>query len=668
MNKDLYKKLQELRRTLEHHNYRYYSLDDPEITDAEYDRLMRELIEIETKHPEWLTPDSPSQRVGAPPVDAFSSISHSLPMLSLDNSLNEAEIREFDRRTQRLLERTDEIEYVCEVKLDGLAVELVYESGLLTIGSTRGDGITGENITQNLKTIASIPLRLRGTESAVPERLEVRGEAIMPLHEFVRLNQTRLDSGDPPFANPRNAAAGSLRQLDSSITASRRLDFFPYGIGLCSAPLPPSHNRVLSWFEELGFKTNPLTSICRGIEAVIDYHRRIMEQRDSLKYEIDGIVVKVNHLAAQERMGVRSRSPRWAIAFKFPAREATTRIKDIIAQVGRTGTLTPVAILDPVQIGGVTVSRCTLHNQDEIERLDVRIGDRVVVQRAGDVIPKVVRVVKEQRSGREQTYRLPDRCPVCNSHTIQAPGEAAVRCVNLSCPAQIKERIAHFSSKNAMDIDGLGEKLIDQLVEKGLLKSIADLYFLQKDQLIVLERMADKSAENLLAAIRTSRRRPLERVLFALGIRFVGEHIARVLVQAFGNLPALMQATPEELEKIHEIGPQVAESVNSFFAQKENRHLIERLEAGGVEFTAATKPMGDKLAGKTIVVTGTLTGFSRKEIEERIQQLGGRAAASVSHNTDYVVVGENAGSKADKAKELGIPILTEQEFNQMIDN
>lgn len=666
MNENLKQQLEQLRQVLEHHNYRYYVLDDPEITDAEYDRLLRELIAIENQHPEWITPDSPSQRVGAPPLQVFATVQHTLPMLSLDNSLDEAEMREFNQRTRRLLDTTEEIEYLCEVKLDGLAVELIYEKGLLAIGATRGDGIYGEEITRNLKTIASIPLRLRSTAAAIPERLEVRGEAIMPLREFRRLNQSRLEEGEPPFANPRNAAAGSLRQLDSTITAGRRLDFYPYGIGVCSAPLPQTHNQLLQWFAILGFKTNPLAKICTGIEAVIAYHRDMMEQRDTLGYEIDGIVVKVNDLAKQERMGIRSRSPRWAIAYKFPAREEITRVENIIAQVGRTGVLTPVAVLDPVRIGGVTVSRSTLHNQDEVDRLDVRIGDWVVIQRAGDVIPKIVRVIRERRDGSEIPYILPDRCPACGSHTIQSPGEVAWRCVNLSCPAQLKERILHFASKGGMDIEGMGEKLIDQLVEKGVVRSIADLFFLEKNQLIELERMADKSAEKLLAAIAASRQRPLDRLLFALGIRFVGEHISRVLVDAMGNLDSIMQSSVEELLAIHEIGPQVADSVVTFFAQAENRQLIVRLKAGGVQFQSMEKKRGDKLAGKTFVVTGTLAHYSRQEIEQRIEELGGRAAASVSRKTDYVIVGENPGSKAEKARELGVPILSEEDLLNMI--
>ena len=659
-------RIESLRDQINYHNYRYYVLDEPEISDAEYDRLMRELQEIEHRHPELITPDSPTQRVGAPPLEAFETITHTIPMLSLDNAMDEGELREFDDRVKRLLAASKDIEYVAEPKLDGLAVELVYEGGFFVGGSTRGDGATGENITQNLKTINSIPLRLLSKYSSIPERLEVRGEAIMETEAFERLNKQREQDSEPLFANPRNAAAGSLRQLDSKITASRPLDLYCYGVGQVIGVTFKSHLELMETLKKLGLKVNPNIERCPNVNTVLQYYTELGERREILPYEIDGVVVKVNDFALQERLGTKTRSPRWAIAYKFKAKQETTQILDIIAQVGRTGTLTPVALMKPVNVGGVEVSRATLHNQDEIDRKDVRIGDWVIIQRAGDVIPEVVKVIESKRTGSEKLYQLPDTCPSCGKPVVRLPGEVAHRCQNLSCPAQVKERIWHFASKRAMDIDGLGGKLVDQLVDKGLVKNVADLYFLTLKQLADLERMAEKSAKNIIDAIEAGKERSLDRIVYSLGIRFVGEHVARVLVNAMGSLELLMKATLDELVEIHEIGPNVAQSVVQFFSQQENRKIIERLQQGGVKIGKAEQKAGDKFAGKTFVFTGALQSFTRSEAQRIVEDLGGRAALSVSKNTDFAVVGESAGSKADKARALGITILSEDEFHNIL--
>ena len=668
MKEKIITEIKELREQINRHNYRYYVLDDPDISDAEYDRLYRNLSDIEKQYPELITPDSPTQRVGAAPAKAFNPVTHTLPMLSLDNSLNEEEIRAFDDRTRNFLKTGSEIEYVCEVKLDGLAVELVFENGLFTVASTRGDGVTGEEVTSNIKTIKSVPLKLLDANGPYPARLEARGEVILDKANFIKLNDLREENGEPRFANPRNAAAGSLRQLDPAITVGRPLDIFFYAAGQVSDKIFSSHMESLRYLQKVGLKTNPLTEICTGINKVVQYHQNMLDKRDSLPYEIDGIVVKVNSTDYQQKMGVRSRSPRWAIAYKFPASQETTQITDIIVQVGRTGTLTPVAEMVPVNVGGVTVSRATLHNQDEIDRKDIRIGDRVVIQRAGDVIPEVVEVIKSERTGNEQKFVLPEKCPVCNSQTIRLDGEAAKRCINLACPAQIKERIKHFASKNAMDIDGFGEKLINQLVDKNIINDVSDIYFLTKEQLSNLERMADKSAENIITAIEDSRNRSTDRLLFGLGIRFVGEHIARILVKACGTLETLAKVTTDELLAIHEIGPQVAESLVDFFSNRENRDILVRLEKGGVKFQPPeTQTTVATLEGKTFVFTGALKRFSRNEGERMVENLGGRAASSVSKKTDFVVVGDSPGSKAQKAKELGVTLISEDQFMEMID-
>jgi len=656
------KQIEELRQRIQYHNHRYYVLDDPEISDAEYDRLMRELLDLEQRYPQYITADSPTQRVGGAPLESFEPASHTLPMLSLDNALDEEEFRAFDERTRRTLDLTGDVEYVCEPKLDGLAVELVYVDGRLQQGSTRGDGYVGEDVTSNLKTIRTIPLRLLQKK---PKRLEVRGEVILGIKEFEKLNRMRADKGEPLFANPRNAAAGSLRQLDPRITATRPLNIFCYGIGQCEGLSFTSHWQALELMKQMGLRINPHVSLVSGLEKALEYHRDMLERRETLPYEIDGVVIKVNQAAQQEALGAKTKSPRWAIAYKFPARQETTRILDIQVQVGRTGALTPVAVMEPVRVGGVEVSRATLHNQDEIDRKDIRIGDWVVVQRAGDVIPEVVKVILSKRTSEERAFTLPERCPVCGSKTVRPEGEAARRCINLACPAQVKERIYHFASKGAMDIDGLGEKLVDQLVEKEIVKDVSDLYFLSAKQLAGLERMAAKSANNIIEAIDASRSRPLDRLLFALGIRFVGEHVARVLVTAFGSLEKLMRANEEELMQVHEIGPQVAASVVEFFSSTDNRKIIEHLRKGGVQMAPVKMQTGRQLADKTFVFTGTLVSFSRDEAERLVEQLGGRAASSVSAKTSYVVAGAEAGSKLQKARQLGIPVLTEEEFREM---
>ena len=537
----------------------------------------------------------------------------------------------------------------------------------MTVASTRGDGIIGENITANVRTIKSIPLALFTSELPAPARLEVRGEVIFDIYGFEQLNRRRQELGEPTFANPRNAAAGSLRQLDPTITAQRPLDMFCYGVGRHVGVEATSQWHILQSLKKYGLKVNPLVRLVRGLSAVKEYHAELLEQREALSYEIDGVVVKVNDFQLQRQLGVKTKSPRWAIAYKFPARQEVTQIQDIIVQVGRTGALTPVAVMTPINVGGVQVSRATLHNQDEIDRKDVRIGDWVVIQRAGDVIPEVVKVIKSRRTGETTPYTLPKYCPVCSSEAFRLEGEAALRCVNLACPAQVKERIYHFASKGAMDIDGLGNKLVDQLVEKERIRDISDIYYLSKADISELERMAEKSANNLLAAIESSKKQPLNRVLFALGLRFVGEHVARVLIKSFHSIDNIKKATKEELMAVHEIGPQVADSVVDFFKNKKNITIIEKLAKAGVEMKPVVEEKSEKrLAGKTIVFTGSLTTFTRKEAQELVDQLGGRAASSISKNTDFVVAGENAGSKMARAQQLGVDILTEQEFRKFV--
>ncbi|MDI6827496.1 MAG: NAD-dependent DNA ligase LigA [Armatimonadota bacterium] len=691
-------RIEELRQQINYHNYRYYVLDQPVISDAEYDRLMQELISLEQAFPDLVTPDSPTQRVGAPPATAFESYTHRVPMLSLNNAFGEEELLAFDQRIKRMLgmRQDDDIEYVAELKIDGLAVSLTYENGRFVRGATRGDGYTGEDVTANLKTIKSIPLVLiqspmasdklsfnnevRGTPALfnledevkekaspypIPEIIEVRGEVFMLHEEFRRINREREEKGEPTFANPRNAAAGSVRQLDSSVTAHRKLDIFVYGIGFVQGVDFRTHYEILQALRSWGFKVNPNIRLCPNIECVKEFIAEWSEKRKTLGYDIDGVVVKVNSLDLQNRLGYVARSPRWAVAYKFPAMQETTRILDIIVQVGRTGALTPVAVMEPVEVGGVTVSRATLHNEDEIRRKDIRIGDIVVIQRAGDVIPEVVQVIKEKRSGDEREFVMPDKCPECGGEVERPEGEAVARCINLACPAQVKERIIHFASRGAMNIEGVGPAQVDQLVDKGLVRDPADLYSLTMDDLLILERMGKKLASNILRSIEKSKDTTLPRLIYGLGIRHVGEHVAQVLADHFGSIEALENASYEELCSIPEIGPVIAKSIATFFAQLENRAVLEKLRKAGVIPKEGPRA-GTLLAGKTFVFTGGLETMTREEAEEKVRLLGGRAASSVSRNTDFVVAGPGAGSKLEKAKELGIPILTEDEFLRMI--
>lgn len=655
---------QELRAEIELHNYRYYVLDNPTIPDAEYDKLLRELQQIEQDHPQLITADSPAQRVGAAPLKAFSQITHKIPMLSLNNAFDDAEVEAFDRRVCEGLS-VDSVEYAVEPKFDGLAVSLRYEDGMLKTGATRGDGYTGEDITSNLKTIKSIPLSL--PVRTPPSLLEVRGEVLMLKADFLALNQRQLAKGEKEFANPRNAAAGSLRQLDPGITATRRLTFFAYGIGEYQNTHMPQdkHSQVMAYLAALHFPVAKECTVVTGLQELLAYYQAIGAQRESLPYDIDGVVYKVNALQQQEQLGFVSRAPRFAIAHKFPAQEAVTQLLDIDVQVGRTGALTPVARLKPVFVGGVTVTNATLHNADEIERKDVRIGDTVIVRRAGDVIPEVVSVILDKRPVDAQVFAMPAHCPVCGAKAARLPGEAVSRCTGgLFCPAQRKQAILHFASRRAMDIEGLGDKLVDQMVDNAIVRTPADLYKLGLTALANLERMADKSANNILSAIEKSKRTTLARFIYALGIRNVGEATAKELAAHLGSLDRLIEADNERLQQIPDIGPVVAQSIVDFFAEQHNCEVIEQLRASGVhwdehagepELSSAAAP----LQGKTFVLTGTLPNMSREEAKESIESLGGKVTGSVSKKTDYVVVGADPGSKYDKALSLGITILDE---------
>jgi DNA ligase (NAD+) len=658
------KRVEKLREEIEHHNYRYYILDQPEISDAQYDRLMRELEKLEEQYPELRIPNSPTQRVGAPPLEEFEIVRHTIPMLSLANAFDETEAKEFDKRVKKFLRTSSDIEYVTEPKLDGLAVELVYERGQFIVGSTRGDGVNGENITQNLRTIKTIPLRLIRKEIPAPERLEVRGEVIMQLKRFRELNRKREESDEPLFANPRNAAAGSVRQLDSKITAGRPLEIYCYGIGEVRGRTFKSQWEILQTLSKWGLRVNPEIQRCQNIDEVIEYYHDMNEKREKLAYEIDGIVIKVNSLDLQTRLGEIARSPRWALAFKFQPKQETTKIQEIIVQVGRTGALTPVAVMEPVKVGGVEVSRATLHNQDEIDKKDVRVGDTVVIQRAGDVIPEVVQVIESKRTGKEKKFKMPAKCPVCGAEVIKE--EAIHRCIGLDCPAQLKGRIKHFASKRAMDIEGLGVRLIDQLVDKGLIKDVADIYYIKKDELIELERMAEKSAQNIIDAIEASKTKPLSKFLYALGIRHVGETTAEDLARRFSRLDDFFHLSEEDLREVEGIGPEVSASVYQFFRDKKNKESIERLKKAGVKLIEPKVTGKAKLAGKTFLFTGALKSFGRDEVRNMVESMGGMTASSVSKKVDFVVVGEDPGSKFDKAKELGIKTLTEEEFKKMI--
>ncbi len=665
-HKDPQAEIEELRQQINHHNFRYYVLDDPEISDAEYDRLMRRLIELEENHPEYVTPDSPTQRVGAEPLEAFGTIEHTIPMLSLANAFSHDEIREFDKRVRKTLGK-QEVDYVVEPKYDGSAVELVYERGVFIYGSTRGDGFRGEDVTQNLKTIRSIPLRLK-KDSDLPARLEVRGEVLLNKKDFEEMNRKRAEKGEPLFANPRNAAAGSLRQLDPKITAARPLNIYVYGRGAIEGSNLTTHWDAMNAFRQWGLRVNlPMMRRVKGIDEVIECCRELEEKRHTLPYEVDGAVIKVDRFDYQEILGSTSKSPRWAIAFKFAAQEEETIVENIDVNVGRTGAVTPVAFLKPVRVSGVEVKRATLHNEDEVARKDVRIGDHVIVRRAGDVIPEIVKSIPSKRRGTEKKFRMPKTCPVCGSAVERTPGEAASYCTGSSCRAQLLERIIHFASKGAMDIDGLGEMRVEQLVNEGLIRDAADLYYLKKDQLLPLERMGEKSAQNLIDSIDRSRKPTLARFLYALGIRHVGEHVAKVLADHFGDLEKIKNASREQLEHVPEIGPVVAQSVHTFFCQPKNLELIDKLVKGGVEIRREKKVAGAPLEGKTFVFTGSLERFKRDEAKKLVERLGGRATSSVSSQTDYVVAGADPGSKYDKAKELGVKILSESEFQKMVE-
>jgi len=658
------KRIEELRKLIRHHDYLYYVLNKPEISDAEYDKLMVELKDLEEAYPEFISPDSPTQRVGGFAAEEFKTVTHVKPMLSLDSAFTEEDVKRFDERVKREL-GVENIEYVVEPKLDGLSVELVYENGVFVSGSTRGDGVTGEDVTENLKTVKSVPLRLR-EKQGIPRMLAVRGEVIMHIKDFEEFNKQLIERGEEPLANPRNAASGSLRRLDPKETAERPLDIFFYEILSIEGIEIKSQWSALEHLKEWGLKVNHLTKKCSTIDEVIKYHAEMAEKRDTLSYEIDGIVIKINDLSFQEKLGVKARSPRWAIAYKFPPREEETEIMDIVAQVGRTGTLTPVALLKPVDVTGVTVSRATLHNQDFIDQMDIRIGDKVKVARAGDVIPEVVKVLKEKRTGREKKFHIPSKCPVCGSKVVKEG--AFYRCTGgLACPAQLKRSIAHYASKGAMDIEGLGRKNVDLLVDSGLIKRVSDLYTLKKEDLLCLPRFAEKSAENLLKGIENSKNQSLSRFIYALGIPNVGEHMARVFAEKFNTLDALMNAKEEDLINIHEVGPETAESIVSFFREKTNREEIERMKKLGVKATVEKmKKKKGKLDGLVFVFTGALSSFSREEAKHIVEELGGRAASSVSKNVDFVVAGEKPGSKYDKAKKLGVKIINEEEFKKMI--
>ena len=660
-------KIDNLRSELNDHNYRYYVLDDPVISDAEYDRLLRELQSLEDTHPELITDDSPTQRVGALPLEGFGNIEHRIPMQSLANAMDSDELLAFHDRLIRRLGKEQAIEYIAEPKLDGLAVELVYENGQFVNGSTRGDGTTGEDITQNLKTIRAIPLAVRVETQSAPALLEVRGEVFISKDDFKKLNKQQEENDKPVFANPRNAAAGSLRQLDSGITATRPLSIFCYQAGVVEGTTFETHSEFLAALQNWGFPVNPEIKILNGIEEAITFHSNLKSHRNSLPYEIDGSVIKVNNYALREELGVRSRSPRWAIAGKFKAQQETTVIEDIVLSVGRTGAVTPVAKLQPVKVGGVVVSNVTLHNQDEIDRKDIRVGDTVLIQRAGDVIPQVVKVIKEKRPSNTSPFKMTNTCPECDHDVYRPEDEVVARCQNLSCPAQVKRRIEHFVSKNAMDIDGVGEKLIDQLVEKNLVKSVDDLYHLTLDQLSELERMAEKSAKNTISAINNSKSTTFHRFVHALGIRNVGEHVAKVLEKSFtGNIEIFMKTNAEVLEDIDEVGPIVAETIVKFWADETNINIVNNCFKLGISLELVKNETEQILMGKTFVFTGSLQSITRKEGKEIVEARGGRAAGSVSAKTDCIVAGENTGSKLKKAEKLGIPVLTESEFMDLI--
>jgi DNA ligase (NAD+) len=654
------KKIDDLREKLRHHEHLYYVLDAPEISDAEYDAMMRELQALEQAHPDLMTPDSPTQRVGGKPREGFAKMAHSSPMLSLDNALGEAELREFDRRVRGLL-KEEEFAYVAELKMDGLSLAVHYQDGQMARAVTRGDGVVGEDVTENARTIRSIPLSLKGRR----ESLEVRGEVVLTQRAFEKANAEKLAAGQTPFANPRNAAAGSLRVLDPSITAARQLDFFTYFLLKNGVTAEVSQWDSLEKLHVFGFKVNPRRKRCPDIESLVAFCNEWEAKRETLPYEIDGVVAKVDSVEQQNRLGWTAKAPRWAIAYKFAARQAETVVENIEVQVGRTGALTPVAHLRPVNVSGVMVSRATLHNEDEIARLGLKIGDSVLVERSGDVIPKVVRVVKEGEHRR--AFKMPRECPICGTEVVRAEGEAASRCINTNCPARLKESILHFAARGVMDIDGMGDALVDQLVDRKLVKNVADIYRLTLEKLMDLERMGQKSAEKILKNIEQSKKAPLPRIINGLGIPFVGERTAQFLADEFGDLDKIGAATEDELQKAEEVGPKIAQSIRRFFDQSRNRELIESLRREGLSFHYAAKPKtGGPLKGLVFVITGTLPNLSREDAKAKIESAGGKVTGSVSKKTDYVVAGEEAGSKLDKARELGVKVIDEERLTEMI--
>ena len=659
------KRIEELRREIRRHDYLYYVKSAPEISDARYDELMRELLALERQHPELITSDSPSQRVPGSVQEGFGEVEHLAPMLSLESAMEESEVREFDKRVRKGL-GTTEVEYLAEPKFDGLSVELVYVDGRFERGSTRGDGTVGEDISQNLKTIRSLPLRLRTDERPAPGTVAIRAEAILRLLEFEALNRRMAEAGKELFANPRNAAAGSLRQLDPRVTAERPLDIFAYEIMYADRVRPDSQKEVLETLAAWGFRVDPAVRLCRGIEEAISYHDEREAKRDSLDYEIDGIVIKVNRRRQQLELGERSRSPRWAVAFKFSPRQEVTEVMDIVVQVGRTGKLTPVALLRPVDVGGVTVSRATLHNQDEVDRKDVRVGDTVRVRRAGDVIPEVVEVLREKRKPGSKRFVMPDSCPACGSPVVRQ-GAYHMCSGGLVCPAQQMGGIEHFASRGAMEIEHLGEKTVRQLVDRGIVKDVADLYHLKKRDLLGLQGFADKSVDNLLRAIEASKRTTLDRFLYALGIPNVGQHVAKVLAQHFGSLEAVMKAEEDELTAVHEVGQEVARAVTTFFRDEGNRRVMGKLIRAGVEPRWARGGKPASLAGMKIVFTGALAHMSRDEAKRMVEERGGRVTSSVSKQTSFVVVGDAPGSKLEEARQHGVKVLSEKEFLKLVD-
>jgi len=667
--KDIDKKIETLREKVRYHEYRYYVLDDPEISDAEFDKLMEQLKKLETEHPDLVTPDSPTQRVGGKPREGFVKVRHSSPMLSLDNTYSEDELRSWERRVHELSGSKD-VEYMCELKLDGMSMALRYADAQLERGITRGDGSVGEDVTLNVRTVRSIPLSVskeKLKKAGIPADFEVRGEMLMPIPGFQKMNEERERQALSKFANPRNAAAGTVRQLEPSITAQRRLDFFAYSLLTNGRTYFDRHSVTMDALEAAGFKVNRYRKLATNFDEVWAFIQQWEGKRAGLPYEIDGIVIKVDRRALQEELGYTGKAPRWAIAYKYAARGGITRIEDIIVQVGRTGKLTPVAMLKPVPIGGTTVSRATLHNMDEIERLGVKIGDWVEVERGGDVIPKVVRVVDDKEHPRgHKAFQMPENCPVCGGKVVRTPGEADHRCVNANCPAKLRETILHFASRGVMNIDGMGDALVNQLTDRGLVKNVADIYKITKADLLQLERMGDKSAQNVLNEIEASKKLPLQRVIYGLGIRFVGERTAEFLAEHFGSMDALVNASQEELQEVNEVGPRIAQSIVEFFQERRNRELVQQLRSAGLSFTGNKKQRGTKLAGKTFVLTGTLARYTRDEAKKMIEDAGGKVASSVSKKTDYVVAGADAGSKLEKAKELGVKVVDEKEMEKLL--